>query len=357
LPTDIAQGSESFLLVESPAASAPAIGTNVDPSNSGTPDGSTNYATWNVLDSVGLLGNANGTAGADHSYAAITFASSGNTTGTTLSGSNVVSTGTWTASYLGRIARNTGVTGSSWLASVPTGSNGSFALDATNSTGFGGQALDHVGGANDWAPQETVQVMDGTSKQHSQVSELTVTFNEPVSISSLSGAFQVADQQGNLLSINARVTTGTDNHDGTASNVKVIQITFNGDATHTFSFGNAYTDKFGTVSNVGLNDGNYFLRTTAADISNNGVLLDGARNGTAGSNGLDEFWRLYGDTLGRRQVDWTDNAAFTAAYLDSQNNNGAKYATYWFLDYNMDGLVNATDRTQFLKRRGTTLSA
>jgi hypothetical protein len=353
LTTDVAQGSETFLLVQAPSATAPAVGTNIDPGNSGTPSGSTDYGTWNVLDSVGLLGNSNGTAGADHSYGAITFASDANTTGTTLTGSKVVSTGAWTATYLGRNARNTGVTGGDWLASVPTGGGGLFVLGAGQSTASGGQALNHVGGPNDWAPRASTAVMDGTSAQHSQVTELTVTFSEPVDISSLSGAFVVTDAQGNALSINVLVTAGTDNGNGTASGVRVIQITFNQDGTHTYALSNTYTDRFGTVSGVALNDGNYVLKITAADVSNNGVQLDGARNGTAGTNQTDEFWRLYGDTLGRRQVDWTDNAALVSTYGKSQGNA----AYIWYLDYDLSYTVDSTDRGQFVARRATILSA
>ena len=86
---------------------------------------------------------------------------------------------------------------------------------------------------------------------------------------------------------------------------------------------------------MGLNDGNYFLHTTAALITNNGVALDGAKNGTPGSNETDEFWRLYGDTLGRRQVDWTDNKML----VDSYNSTSVDFNYPWFLDYNMDGTI------------------
>ena len=124
LATDIAQGSESFLLIQrrrhQPQRPPSTRATRVR-------RGGAAYTSWNVFDAVGLLGGVNGTAGADHSYAALTFKSSGNTTGTTLAGSATVSTGTWTATDLSRITRNTGLTGAAWLASVPTGSNGLFA--------------------------------------------------------------------------------------------------------------------------------------------------------------------------------------------------------------------------------------
>jgi autotransporter-associated beta strand protein len=310
--TDLELGSVSYLLIQT--SSAPTTSSNIDPANTGTPNGTT-YAGWNVLDGVGILRNTNGTGGADRSYAPITFASTSNTTGTTISGSNVVTTSTWTAAYVGRIAENTGESSSDWLASVPTlVSSGSYTLSTTQSTAFGGQALNNIGSPNFWAPEETVVVNDGTNPQHSQVSELTVNFNEPVSIANLTGDFTVQDKSGNAIATTVTVTAGTDNGNNTASGVTQLVLTFNSDTSaDTFAFANA--DPFGNTR--GLVDGNYFLHTLVADVTNNGVALDGAHSGVAGSTtagstaprggqGLyevDEFWRLFGDTRGDRKVD------------------------------------------------------
>jgi len=318
--SDLEQGSVSYLLIEAPAA--PTIGTNIDAGGTGTPNGTT-YASWNVLDGVGILRAANGFGAPDRTYAPITFKSTSNMTGTTIPGSTVVSTGTWTAGYVGRIAKNTGSSNADWLASQPTGSNGSFVL-GTNSTQFAGQALNNVGGPNYWAPNETVVVNDGSSNQHSQVSELTLTYNEPVTIANLTTDFSVLDAQGNPLSINV-----LDNHglsSGSDSNVTKVVITFNlntgAAAGDTYAYGTSLTDNFGNA--IALTDGNFFLNTVVAAITNNGVALDGSHNGVGGSttvgsgnlngngvNQIDEFWRLFGDAQGHRRVNGSDNSVFT----------------------------------------------
>jgi hypothetical protein len=329
LATDILlPAAESFLLIQ--AATAPTTTTNIDPANTGNPTNQTTaYTNWNVLDSVAIMNSAS----TSHSYAAITFEPTG-AAGTTLSGSTVVTTSTFTANYVGRIAQNTGHSSADWLASVVTGtaSTGVFNLGTTSSTQFGGQPLNSVGGPNDWAPQMTVAVNDGSSNQHSQVAELSLTFSAPVNIVDLRSDFQVKDASGNLLSINVfdlntgATTIGTT---GAVPDTGATQVfvTFNADATHTFTFGTTtFTDLFGNAPTVGLLDGNYFLNTKVADISsasNSTVLLDGAHNGVSGStttgtgnlngngvNEVDEFWRLFGDINGTRTVDALDAHAF-----------------------------------------------
>src|SRR5262249_18013598 len=156
--------------------------------------------------------------------------------------------------YVARIGKNTGYSGADWLASVPTGSAGSYVLSTTQSTAAGGQALNHVAPPNYWAPTATGVVNDGSSRQHPQVSELTITFSEPVDISDLAGAFVVKDASGNSLSIHVTVTAGTDNGNNTATGVTQVVITFNDDGVHTVTFANA--DPFG--NSVGLADGNFF---------------------------------------------------------------------------------------------------
>jgi hypothetical protein len=375
LATDILTvESESFLLVQ--GGTTPTTTLNIDPNGNGTPGG-TAYNSWNVLDSVGILNAASGS----HSYAAVTFKPS-SSTGTTPGGSSVISTGTWAATYVGRIAENTGTSNGSWLGSVITGTaTAGLTLSSTQSTAFGAQPLNNVGGPNDWAPQEAVVVNDGSSTQHSQVAELTVTFNEPVDIVDLASDFQVVDAGGNVLSITVTdPDTGATTAGATGpvpdDGATVLVISFNEGSVDTFNFGTAaFTDaNYGYQPTVGLVDGNYFLHTTVADISsaaNSSVLLDGDHNGASAStspnpnspptspyNGqglyeVDEFWRLFGDTLGRRKVDNTDLYTFNQAYGSSLG--AGSYL--WYLDYNEDGTINATDKTAFNARRFTGLPA
>ncbi len=340
LATDILlTGAESFLLIQTPTA--PTTTTNIDPANTGNPSNQTSaYNGWNVLDSVGILDSAS----TSHAYAAITFKPTG-ATGTTLAGSNVVNTGTWVANYVGRIAQNTGSSGADWLGSVVTGtpSSGMFFLGSPNSTAFAGQPLNSIGGPNDWAPQLTVAVNDDSSNQHSQVAELTLTFSTPVNIVDLASDFVLKDASGNPLSINVSdpgtgATTEGASGPVPDSGATQLFVTFNADATHTFNFITPYLDQFGNTLTVGLVDGNYFLNTKVADISaasNSAVLLDGAKNGMSGSttsgtgnlngngvNQVDEFWRLFGDTEGRRQVDGVDTTNFRTVNGVTQETSG-----------------------------------
>jgi hypothetical protein len=371
LATDILTGAVSFLLIQAPAA--PTTSTNIDPGNTGNPTNQTSaYNSWNVLDSVGILN----TATTSHSYAAITFEPT--TAGSVLPGSSTVSTGTWVANYVGRIAQNTGTSSADWIASVVTGtaSSGTFNLGVVDSTNFAGQPLNSIGGPNDWAPQESVAVNDGSSDQHSQVAELTVTFSEAVNIADLASDFQVLDAAGNALSI-----TVTDPIDGVTTagatgpvpdtDVTTLVISFNAGSLDTFNFGEAtWTDVFGNTPTVGLNDGNYFLQSKVGDISsaaNSAILLDGAHDGVAGSTtpgttsprggqGLyevDEFWRLFGDTEGRRHVDNTDLYNFEQAFGTTVSSPNY----LWYVDYNEDGSINSTDQTALLARRFTNLPA
>lgn len=352
LVTDIATGAESFLLIQS--ATAPTTSVNIDPGNTGNPANQTSaYNSWNVLDSVGVL-DATSTS---HSYAAVTFEPTTGS-GTTLSGSTLIASGTWVANYVGRIAQNVGSTGSDWLASQPAGTPAAGFTLGTNSTKFVGSPLDSVGGPNGWAPEETVAVNDGGSVQHSQVTELTVTFNTPVSIAHLQTDFVVKDASGNVLTTVVTVTAGNDNGDGTASIVTQLVITFNTDTSaDTYALSGA--DPFGNTR--ALVDGNYFLNTIVADITANGVALDGAHNGVGGStttgtgnlngngvNEVDEFWRLFGDVTGHRVVNGVDNSTMRTAY----NTTSASPNYLWYLDFNMDGSIDSTDLMAYRKNLG-----
>jgi hypothetical protein len=370
LATDILSAAESFLLIQT--ATAPTTSVNIDPGNTGNPTNQTSaYNNWTVMDSVGILGSASGT----HSYGAITFAPTG-TAGTTLTGSTVVATGSWTANFVGRIAQNTGYSSADWLASVVTGTpgTGAFNLGTVNSTQFAGMPLNNIGGPNFWAPQMTVAVNDGSSTEHSQVAELTLTFSSPVNIADLASDFVVKDAQGTALSINVTdPNTGVTTVGATGpvpdSGATTLVISFNASGSDTFNFGTtAFTDVFGNTPTVGLNDGNYFLSSKVADISaasNPSVLLDGAHNGVSGSttsgtgnlngngvNEVDEFWRLYGDFLGNRRVDASDSHMFNSAY--NANSTAANYL--WYADYDVSGLIDSTDRTQLRNRMFTVLN-
>ena len=347
---DLEQGSASYLLVEttatSPTISASTIGASIDnnSTSSATIAGGSLYNSLNVMDGVGILRDAAGSGGADRSYAPITFVPSLNTTGTVISGSVKVTNVTlasggaggtigFSPNYVGRIGMSSTATASAWLASLVTGSSGNLSLGAganTTTEEFSGQSLDNISGPNYWAPNMTVLVNDGSTVtvngqnyvQHSMVDELTLNFNEPVNIANLSSDFVVKDASGNPIATTATITA-TQTGDGLSSDVTQVTLTFNSDTSaDTYAFTAA--DPYGNTR--GLVDGNYFLDTVVGDITNNGVKLDGAHNGIPGStttgsgnlngngvNEVDEFWRLFGDLQGNRNVDAIDAHYFGAA--------------------------------------------
>src|SRR5262249_22032292 len=152
------------------------------------------------------------------------------------------STSTWVANYVGRVAKRTGTSSTDWLASNITGgtaSTGTFTLNSTQSTQFGGQSLNHVGGPNYWAPSLSVAVNDGTPTtlgffQHSQVSQLTLTFNEAVTITDPS-AFSVVDAQGHSLTLD--IYNGEGLLTPGATGVTTLLIAFNNDtSSDTFAY-------------------------------------------------------------------------------------------------------------------------
>jgi hypothetical protein len=485
LSWDLPQGSSSYLLIQSPTTPAVQTGTttatNIDGGSTATSTvaGGTAYGSWNVLDGVSILasplaptlGGTYTQNGPDRSYAPLTFQSATNT-GTLLSGSNLVTTGTtaapWTANYVGRISQSTGSSSADWLASVPTGTAPNFVLNATNTSNatFASQPLNSIGGPNLWADQMKVVVNDGTSSQHSQVSELTLTFASPVRLAGTADRFQITSAVDNGSAAGTATVTTSSAHDfmvgqtinivgvtgtGWAGNKVVTAvtsttvtfargtITANGTTSassfaqatgslstsfrnifqvlatatvvsateagttvtittavpHNFSTGQSvtisgvatgyngtfsitvlspttftytagssglanasggtasvplnlvftiptgggtYVSATGVATNVtvlvvkflatgnltipfvnadplgnkvGLSDGNYFLNTAASLVTDGtGHALDGARTGTFGTNGHDEFWRLFGDVNGTRFVDALDAAIF-----------------------------------------------
>jgi hypothetical protein len=469
LSWDIGSASASYLLIQ--AATEPSV-TNVTPGTTATnidsgilADGVANgvpggaYNSWNVLDGVGILapplnpqdGGSYTQNGPDFSYAPITFQDTDDTAagsnahpGQTLPGSNVVVTsftnsGTEeAANYVGRIDQNIGSSSAGWLASFVNTSaeNSQYSLGTgsnTTNTSYSGEPLNNIGGPNDWAVQQTVYVNDGTSNQHSQVAELTITYSSPVTLSGtvaslpitsavyngstagtatitvsstnvfavgqpiaitgvtgtgwtgtktitavtpttitfahgsitgngtvggssvakgsvFSNIYTVVDSSGNSIplsfvasGVNPQTTTGTE----TGVTSLVIRFLSSSDS---FAFANATTLGSGLF---GLSNGNYFLKTLSTQIKDaQGNELDGARDGTAGSPGNDEFWRLYGDALGTRTVDGLDVTYMQQAAAQTSVDT----SPYWFMDSNMDNTINSTDVSAFNADYFTTLN-
>jgi uncharacterized membrane protein len=187
------------------------------------------------------------------------------------------------------------------------------------------QAVTQVSNSSAPLPKETIQINDG-SAQRSMVDSITVTFSSPVDIAA--GAFQLTQRQpgGGSIDVSALL------HVSATLNTTVAILTFAGTG----------------VIGGSLADGWYTLTTVGAKVHDHatGLALDGAGTGVAGSNQVDAFFRLFGDSNGDGQVDDTDLAAFRAAYRSRKGMPSYR----WYLDYNADGYVDSVDYYQFLRR-------
>src|SRR5262249_23672732 len=137
---------------------------------------------------------------------------------------------------------------------------------------------------------------------------------------------------------------------GQGTNVTKVIVRFLATGNLTVNFTNA--DPFG--NKVGLSDGNFFLSTTAAQIvDGQGKLLDGDRDGVVGGTGMDEFWRLYGGGNGDRSVDGLDPPAFQSGFGAA---NPDTNTAIWFMDFDMNNVIDTNDATQFNNRFFTHLN-
>lgn len=142
---DLENGSATFFLIQS--TNSPLIGADIDSDNNGLPDGP-DYASWTILDSIGVLDN-DGLG--DIAYGAINFRRNPNA----LASGTVVSV-SFNPSYIGRTGNTTGSLASAWVASDNLGGTApNWTLGPTTSTvpsNFGGMPLNHIGAPNFGAP-------------------------------------------------------------------------------------------------------------------------------------------------------------------------------------------------------------
>src|SRR5262249_23512671 len=113
-------GSATYFLVQS--SIAPTIGTDIDPSNTGTLDGDW-QGQWNVLDTIALL---DGTTNGDITSAALTYRHAPPGTGTTSFGT-ITDIG-FDAQYVGRDGNTTGSTSTDWAVATVTGTQPNVTL-------------------------------------------------------------------------------------------------------------------------------------------------------------------------------------------------------------------------------------
>ncbi len=141
-------GANTFLLIET--GTAPVAGDDVDSNNDGNLDGPA--SSWNILDSVSVLGTFTGGNATEIAYSQLVFAADG--LGQFPSNSEVIRIGD--ASYVGRIGDSTGSRATDWVGGITqetTTDQFDFRLTA-GLTGnpaprfLSGRALDHVGASN-----------------------------------------------------------------------------------------------------------------------------------------------------------------------------------------------------------------
>ncbi|MCG8653270.1 MAG: Ig-like domain-containing protein [Pirellulales bacterium] len=240
---------------------------------------------------------------------------------------------------LGPLANNGGPTATHALLA------GSPAIDAgSNPLGFqfdqrgvgfereSGAATDvgafEVQFVDETAPQVESVVIDDGSGQRSVLRSVTVTFDSPVEIDP--GAFEIANRDGQQVEVNLSTQL--------IGNQTVATLTFTG----------PQADASGS-----LLDGNYTLITRSDRIRDlSGNALDGNRDGVSGGNAVDEFYRLFGDADGDRDVDLFDFAAFRASFLRTSGDPMWNRA----FDFDGDDDVDLFDFAAFRSRFRTQLA-
>ena len=164
---------------------------------------------------------------------------------------------------------------------------------------------------------KSVAINDG-SAQRSEVRSLTVTFDTLVTLDA--GAFRVTRSNGVIAGITKAVTQ--------VNGETQVVLKFTSTGTYAGS----------------LVDGNWTLKVFKARVhraDNHAVVMD--------DDALTPFFRLYGDANGDRTVDATDQAAFAAAFGQTDVTSLATF------DVNRDGKIAAFDQTVFNRRLGHTI--
>jgi hypothetical protein len=172
------------------------------------------------------------------------------------------------------------------------------------------------------APQkvQSVVVNDGAA-QRSMVDSLTVTFIGAAILDP--DAIELRRQDGSLVDAQVNISL--------LNGKTVAVLTFVG------------TEFVGGS----LADGSYTL-TVRADLVHDrwGRELDGDGNGSAGGDGVDGFFRLFGDSDGNGKVDVHDLLGFLGHFGSRAGNSDY----LWYLDYDANGTVGVLDLLQLVHR-------
>jgi photosystem II stability/assembly factor-like uncharacterized protein len=173
-------------------------------------------------------------------------------------------------------------------------------------------------------PSVTSVVINDGSAQRSMVTSVTVAFSSIVTLNP--GAFEVLRQEGGTFNLN------------------VAEAVVDGRSVDTLTFSGA------SIIGGSLPDGHYTLTVHGGLIhdSSSGLAAGGAGTGTAGSDHVDTFFRLFGDADGDGHVDLQDLFSFAGTFGKKAGDQG--FLAYF--DYNGDGSVDLGDLFQLLRRFG-----
>ncbi|QEG40826.1 choice-of-anchor Q domain-containing protein [Roseimaritima ulvae] len=168
------------------------------------------------------------------------------------------------------------------------------------------------------APTVDIEI-NGGDAQRSMVSEITVRFSEVVSVDANSFSVQ-------------NTTTNTSFVPTVASQIvdgkTVTTLTFSGPE----------------IIGGSLPDGNYTLNVIDTQVTDtSGNILDGDGDGRAGVSATDDFFRLFGDADGDRDVDRRDYWFLLQTYARGIGDTGFNSA----LDFDGDGEVDIHDFQSF----------
>jgi hypothetical protein len=167
-------------------------------------------------------------------------------------------------------------------------------------------------------------VINDGSVQRSMVTSIAITFSSVVTLDP--GAIELVRQEG-----------GTFAPD-------IAETVMNGQTVVTLTFSGA------GIIGGSLPDGHYTLTIHGNLVHDaaTGLALDGAGTGTAGSDHVETFFRLFGDADGDGHVDLADLELFIGTF--GKHAGDAGFLAYF--DYNADGRVDFGDLVQLLRRLG-----
>lgn len=183
----------------------------------------------------------------------------------------------------------------------------------------GGEVEDHAVAIGTVAPQVESIVINSGSAQRSMIQSQTVTFGSLVTIEP--GAFQLTRSDGVAGTVQMSVTHG--DHATTA----------------VLTFGGSVVGPGGS-----LRDGNYTLTILGSHVHD--------ADGNTALTHVEEFFRMFGDRDGDRDVDVFDYAYFRRTF-EKDHNSSAYNAIF---DYENDGDVDVFDFAYFRRNFGKTLA-